>query len=102
MKRAGVVIILLLAFAGLADSAYLAQHGGASLSLLCSAENLSGCNLIAESPYSRLLGIPLAQLGVLFYAIVFTTAALELALFDRVLRRALPGLGAPGVLASLY
>lgn len=102
MKRAGVVLILLFAFAGLADSAYLAQHELNGTPLLCSIQNLSGCNIVAQSPYSVLFGIPIAEYGVLFYAIVFVAAALELALFDRLLRRALQGLATIGVLISLY
>jgi len=102
MKRVGVLLILAFAFIGLADSAYLARSEAARTPLLCNIQNLSGCNIVAQSPYSQVFGTPLAQLGVLFYAIVFATAALELLLFDRALRRVLQGLAALGVLVSLY
>lgn len=100
-KRVGVVLILLFAFFGIADSAYLAQHELSGAPLICNIEYLSGCNVVAQSPYSHLLGIPLAEYGILFYAIVFVLAALELVIFDRILRRALQGLAAIGVLASI-
>lgn len=102
MKRIGVALILLLAFAGLADSIYLAQHEIAGTPLLCNIQNLSGCNIVAISSYSHVFGIPLAEFGVLFYGILFVLAALELVLFDRLLRRVLQGISLGGVLASLY
>ncbi|MFA6503167.1 MAG: vitamin K epoxide reductase family protein [Candidatus Paceibacterota bacterium] len=102
MKRIGVVCILLLAFCGVADSAYLAQHEIDGTPLICNIQNLSGCNVVAASQYSQLFGVPLAEYGVLFYGIMFVLAALELVLFDRLLRRVLQGFAFIGILASLY
>jgi uncharacterized membrane protein len=102
MKRLGVVVILVLAFCGLADSVYLAQHEISGTPLICNIENLDGCNIVTNSPYSYLFGVPLAEYGVLFYAILFVLAALELVLFDRLLRRVLQGVAIFCVLASLY
>ncbi|HUY62427.1 MAG TPA: vitamin K epoxide reductase family protein [Candidatus Paceibacterota bacterium] len=102
MKRASVVLILVLAFCGLADSAYLAQNETAGTPLLCNIQYLSGCNTVAASPYSRLFGIPLADYGVLFYSIIFALAALELFVYDRRLRRTLQGVAILGLVVSLY
>lgn len=102
MKRAGVVMILLLAFFGLADSIYLAQSGLSGTPLLCATQGFSDCSAVATSQYSRLFGVPLAELGILFYSIVFVLAALELILFDQLLRRALQALSFIGILFSLY
>lgn len=102
MKRLWVVLILILAFFGLADSAYLAQSALSGTSLLCNIQNLSGCNVVAASEYSRLFGIPLAIYGVVFYSAVFMLAALELALYNLLLRRALQVASVIGVLSSLY
>lgn len=101
MKRAGVAAILVLAFFGLADSVYLAQHEATGTPLLCTIENLSGCNIVAQSPYSDFMGIPLSEYGVLFYTIVFILAALELVIFDQLLRRVLQGLSLIGIVASV-
>lgn len=101
MKRLGVMFILLLAFGGLADAAYLAQHEAAGTPLLCDIQHLSGCNTVAQSPYSYFLGVPLADYGILFYSIVFAIAALELVVFDRRLRRALQWVSVAGLLASI-
>ena len=101
-QRMGVVAIAILAFFGLADSAYLAQSALSGTPLLCNIQNLSGCNIVASSQYSHIFGIPLAEFGVLFYSIVFVLAALEIVLFDQLLRRALQVLAFLGVIASLY
>jgi len=102
MKRIGVAAILALAFFGLADSAYLAQHELSGAPLLCNIQGLSGCNTVASSQYSQIFGIPLAEFGVLFYAVLFVLAALELVLFDRLLRRVLQAMSLIGIIASLY
>lgn len=102
MKRLGVACILVLAFFGLADSTYLAQHEASGTPLLCNIQNLSGCNIVAASPYSHIFGIPLAEFGILFYSIIFVLAALEIVLFDRLLRRVLQAISLIGVVASLY
>jgi uncharacterized membrane protein len=102
MKRIGVVAILILAFFGLADSAYLAQHIVGGTPLICNIQGLSGCNTVATSQYSYIFGIPLAELGVLFYGVLFILAALELVLFDQLLRRFLQAISLFGLIASLY
>lgn len=102
MKRAGIILILFLAFCGLADSAYLTQHELSGTPLICNIGNLSGCNIVAASQYSRIFGIPLAEFGVLFYCIIFVLAALELVLFDQLLRRVLQAASLIGLLSSLY
>lgn len=102
MKRFGVVLILLAAFCGLANSAYLAQHEINGTPLLCNIQNLSGCNVVASSPYSHLFGIPLSEYGILFYGMVFVLAAFELAIFDRLLRRVLQIAALFGLVCSIY
>ena len=102
MKRIGVVFVLVLAFCGLADSAYLAQHEVSGAPLICTIQNLDGCNTVANSPYARMFGVPIAEYGVAFYSILFVLAALELVLFDRFLRRVLQIVSLVGVLFSLY
>jgi protein-disulfide isomerase/uncharacterized membrane protein len=39
--------------------------------LLCGADNGLGCNSVSSSPYSSLLGLPLALWGAIFYATLF-------------------------------
>jgi uncharacterized membrane protein len=102
MKRAGVVCILVLAFFGIAVSAYLSQHETNGDPLLCDIQNLSGCNLVVSSPYSHILGVSLADFGFLFYTILFVLAAFELVLFNQLIRHTLQGFALIGISASLY
>lgn len=102
MKRVGVVVILFLAFFGLADSIYLTQHELSGTPLLCNIQNLSGCNIVAGSQYSHIFGIPLAEFGILFYSVIFILSALEIVIFDQLIRRALQLVSFVGVLSSLY
>lgn len=102
MKRLAVVAILFLAFCGLADSAYITQQEMAGAPLLCNVESLSGCNIVAQSPYAYVFGISLSEYGMLFYGIIFIVAAVELALRRSVLRRSLQLLALLGVVLSLY
>ncbi|MFA6278577.1 MAG: vitamin K epoxide reductase family protein [Candidatus Paceibacterota bacterium] len=102
MKRVGVILILLFAFFGLSDSIYLAQTEASDTPLICNVDNLSGCNIVAASQYSHFLGISIAEYGVMFYAFIFVVAALELVVFDRLLRRVLQAASLIGVVASTY
>lgn len=103
MKRVGVVCILILAFLGIADSAYLATQEANGNPLLCDlGEKLSGCNTVVASEYSHLFGISLANFGLLFYTILFVLASFELLLFNQMLRRALQAFSIIGLCVSLY
>lgn len=102
LKRFSVILILILAFCGLADSAYLTQHVESGTPLICNIQSLSGCNVVADSQYSRVFGIPLAAVGLFFYVLVFIAAALEWLLVNRALRRLLQALAIIGLLFSLY
>ncbi len=93
--------ILLAAFLGLADSVYLARSELSGAPLLCNIDGLSGCNLVAQSPYSQLFGVPLAVYGLGFYALLFILAALELAWSSSRLRKMLLALTLFGVAVSL-
>ncbi|NNM83678.1 vitamin K epoxide reductase family protein [Candidatus Parcubacteria bacterium] len=102
MKRIGVIAILILAFCGLADAAYIAQNTARGTPIICNIQGLSDCNTIVTGHYSRLFGIPLADLGVFFYGVLFIFAALEIILFDQFLRRVLQTFSLIGILASFY
>lgn len=95
-------LILIFAFIGLADSAYIAQSESSGTPLLCTISGLSGCNVVAASPYSSLFGIPLADYGLVFYALLFFFAAVELVFSHILIRRAVQLVAALGLLASAY
>lgn len=102
MKRTIVFVILVLAFCGLADSMYLAQHEASGTPLICNAQGLSECNTVVSSQYSRVFGIPLAEYGVFFYAVLFVIVAVELVFVNTFLRRVIQGLALVALATSLY
>lgn len=102
MKRLATWAILFLAFCGLADSAYLTQSEMSGVPLQCSIQNLTGCNLVAQSSYSHIFGVSLAEYGLLFYGLLFIVAAVELLLVHRRARRVIQVLAGAGFVMSVY
>lgn len=102
MKRFAVYLIIVFAFFGLADSVYLAQQANSGTPLICNIQNLSGCNIVASSEYSKVFGIPIAEFGVAFYSLLFVLGALEAALYNRAIRRTLQVLAVAGLAVSAY
>lgn len=94
--------LVALAVIGLIDASYLSMNALNSTPLVCDIQGLDDCNAVAESPYSRLLGVPLAVYGLGFYGLALL---LILYLFSRPSRAAtyflLLATGV-GALASLY
>ena len=102
MKRAAVWLILLVTFIGLADSAYLVKEKMLGNPLICNIEGLSGCNIVAQSPYADLWGIPVAAYGVAFYVLLFIVTAVELIYMSALVRRVIQLLAVVGIIASSY
>lgn len=57
-----------LAITGLIDSTYLAYTHVTERPLMC--DIIDGCNVVAASPYSIVMGIPLSFWGIAFYLAV--------------------------------
>lgn len=96
-------VFLILCFLGLANAVYLAlAYGSSSHALICLG---SGCEIDLTSVYSKLWGVPLPILGVVFYAV------LVILIIGNSLARRQPvtlfcgariGFWAAGLLVSLY
>lgn len=94
--------LLALALIGIADAFYdsYAIYNG---QLLWCPPPIDGCNIVANSPYARIFGVPLGYLGVVYYLGMFVLAALLVfAPFSRGLRLAALLYAAMGVLSSMY
>ncbi len=102
MKRVSSWAILLLTFLGLADSIYLFRSEIMGAPLLCDLSAVTGCNIVAQSPYSQIFGFPIAGYGVIFYSLLFIVVALELALFHYKTRRIIQGMAVFGLISSVY
>ena len=97
-----LALVLALSFLGIADSWYLFQSAVTDTALTCDiGAGLDGCNIVAQSPYSQLLGIPLALYGVGFFALLFAVGAALLLMPSRLLQKGLLALAAFGVAASV-
>lgn len=97
-----LAIVLALSFLGVADSWYLFQSAVTDTALTCDiGAGLDGCNVVAQSPYSQFLGVPLALYGVGFFALLFTLAAALFFLPSRMLAKGLAALTLFGALASV-
>ncbi|MCX7996161.1 MAG: quinone-dependent dihydroorotate dehydrogenase [Patescibacteria group bacterium] len=97
------MVSLLLALTGLADSAYLTWEHFNPSPIPCSDLPFTNCGAVLSSDYAMVFGIvPLAVLGVLYYA-TFAVSALVYLIRPRiVLLRWLFLLSSAGFLASLW
>ncbi|MES2931647.1 MAG: vitamin K epoxide reductase family protein [Patescibacteria group bacterium] len=96
-----IVLILVLSFLGIADSWYLYQSAMTDTALSCDlGSGLDGCNIVAQSAYSRLFGVPLALYGVGFFALTFVLAASLSIVSSRRLSHVLLAVTLFGVAAS--
>ncbi|MDB5245199.1 MAG: vitamin epoxide reductase [Parcubacteria group bacterium] len=102
-RTALLTLILVLAFLGLADATYLAHSALTGSALACGIDAvLDGCNVVAQSAYSRVFGIPLAVYGVVFYAFLFMLSGLLLIVSKRHFYHALFVVAVLGILSSVY
>jgi uncharacterized membrane protein len=75
MKRLGpsTAALIALASVGLADSTYLTINSLFSkVQLVCPSVGIINCGLVTSSPYAHVFGIPVALLGLLWFAAILT------------------------------
>lgn len=79
-RRTLATVFLLVVAAALSVLLLLKHYGiGTPADAICGAEPVSGCDVVNQSAYAELVGVPLAAIGLVFY--VSLAAALALALF---------------------
>jgi uncharacterized membrane protein len=98
-RRVGLTLAA-LATAGLLIAAYLAAVKLTGGIPVCGP--LRGCETVNTSPYSELLGIPVALFGVLFSALVLLAALAWWRTGDRRALYGAYGLGLAGMVAVAY
>jgi len=102
IRKHAPCIMMGLALIGLAVAAYDSVMVYTSQPLWCPPP-IDGCNVVAASPYARMLGLPVGYYGVAFYLVVLGVALLLA--FDplsRWLRLSAVVWTGMGVLFSLY
>lgn len=95
-----IYLFLIVAFIGLIDSAYLAGSYYTGTPLSCG--EISGCNEVAQSEYSKIAGVPLSTLGILYYAFAVAAAFIFLIKRRQVYATLLSLVTMLGFFASLY
>jgi uncharacterized membrane protein len=65
--------MLALTLIGMAAAIYVAQGNYTGQPLWCPI--LDGCNAVVNSPYSRVLGVPMSYFGFMYYLYMFALAA---------------------------
>ena len=95
-------VMLGLAFIGIADAYYDSYMVYVGQPLWCPPP-IDGCNIVASSPYARIVGVPLGYFGLVYFLYMFGLAAL-LAFdpFSRSLRWGALLYAAIGVIFSIY
>ena len=94
-------ILVLLALIGFGISVYLATSEIIGVSVPCGITG--GCDQVLQSKYSKLLGVPLAMWGVLyFFGIVFFSLLSNHYTQAKKLLTLMVSLGALGALSFLY
>ncbi len=93
-------ILVVVSFVGIADASYLAHAAYTGSALNCAI--LDGCNTVAQSPYSRVFGVPLAYFGLLYYIVALTISASLLSVSGPRMHLAMFLWAIAGVLFSAY
>ena len=68
MENAGKILIALLGFAGFLLARYIRTHKQRMTPLVCPLEG--SCESVVHSDYSRIFGIPVELLGMIYYALI--------------------------------
>ncbi len=101
-------LILVCASIGFLDATYLSiEHllgvlGGGDGSVNCIVGSSGSCNIVLQSIYSEVLGIPLSYLGLFYYATILTIVILLYKRRNIRLWHLLQGIIAFGFVTSLY
>jgi uncharacterized membrane protein len=93
--------MLALTVIGIADAAYVAHGNYTGAPLWCPI--LDGCNIVINSPYARVFGVPMSYYGFIYYVFMFGLAArLAFDPFSNSLRFRAILYAALGAVSSMY
>lgn len=98
----GLVISLLLALIGAADSLYLTIEHYSSAIPPCTGGQFADCGIVLQSTYATVYGIPLALIGLVHYLVLAALLYAFRSVRDRRLILLILLQIAAGALASVY
>lgn len=99
-RRWFYILIAAVAALGVLNAGYLAWSAAIGDAPTCFLN--SGCDVVAASPYSKFLGIPLATFGVFFYAMIAGFSLWKLFVHEALALRFIFPAAAFGFILSLY
>lgn len=100
-NKISFIAIAVLAAAGMAISAFsLQRHYAKSATSFCEVAESFNCDIVNRSEYSSLMGIPVAAIGVVGYAVLLALATLYRSQASTPLRLLLVAFG--GLAFALY
>lgn len=100
-RRMKAAVLFVLLAASLAAVLLLKHYGvGTPIDAICGAEGTSGCDVVNQSAYAKLFGVPIAAIGLAFYVTLAGSLALALFAGDAV-RAGLARLALGALLLSL-
>lgn len=79
IKKIFKIAIIIIGLIGLTDSSYLTYSHYKANPINCFTEvkQVNSCQVVAESAYSTILGVPISLMGMFFYLIVIFIGALS-------------------------
>ncbi|TAL49061.1 vitamin K epoxide reductase family protein [Patescibacteria group bacterium] len=98
--RALVITFIVVAFLGFLDAAYLTANYFLGTAPACFIAQ--GCDVVTTSVYSRVLDVPVALLGSLYYLAMFFAGLYLLESKNARFARFLPYFTATGLLVSIW
>lgn len=102
MRRNLILLILVLAIIGIVDSTYLAIEHYRDTVPPCSTNILVDCGQVLRSQYAKILGVPLALLGVVYYFLVTVLISSIIKAGKRLFKQILILVAFFGFIFSLY
>lgn len=100
MRRGILIAVLCSSLLGILDAGYLSISAYQASAPTCFI--LTGCDVVAASPYSRVFGIPLAYFGLLFYTLIAAVSGMMLLGRRAILLVVLTFLATLGFLMSVW